>query len=250
MAKYNFNAELYDNPLTEKEGDYIARPTVNTTIRNEQIAERIVEERTEYRPETIANILDLADKKKAEAIAQGCSVIDGVGQYLVGIKGVFDGPSDKFDPARHSLAVSYNPGQVVRKLFADTAVNVTKAATTGPIIGKVIDLKTGNMNDTLSPGKIVQVNGSNIKIAGSVENLGLFFVSEDGTTVTHSELLSANSPTEVTGLIPALADGLYRIRIVTQYASGGKLTKEARTADFPILLTVGDNGGDDRPEIE
>lgn len=46
MAKYNFNAELYDNPLTEKEGDYIARPTVNTTIRNEQIAERIVEERT------------------------------------------------------------------------------------------------------------------------------------------------------------------------------------------------------------
>lgn len=27
MAKYNFNAELYDNPLTEKEGDYIARPT-------------------------------------------------------------------------------------------------------------------------------------------------------------------------------------------------------------------------------
>ena len=46
MAKYNFNAELYDNPLTEKEGDYIARPTVNTTIRNEQMAERIVEERT------------------------------------------------------------------------------------------------------------------------------------------------------------------------------------------------------------
>ena len=131
MAKYNFNAELYDNPLTEKEGDYIARPTVNTTIRNEQIAERIVEERTEYRPETIANILDLADKKKAEAIAQGCSVIDGVGAIPGRHQRRLRRLIGQIRPGTPQPGGKLQPGQVVRKLFADTAVNVTKAATTG-----------------------------------------------------------------------------------------------------------------------
>jgi len=55
MADILLYAELYDNPLTEKEGDFTAKPKVTGTIRNADIAKRIVEKRTEYRPETIEN---------------------------------------------------------------------------------------------------------------------------------------------------------------------------------------------------
>ena len=126
MAKYNVNAELYDNPLTEKEGDFTARPVIGTTLYNNDIASRIIEKRTEYRPETITNILDLADKEKAAAVAEGNSVVDGMGQYMLNIGGAFDAVTDLFDPARHSLGITYNPGKVVRGMLADTAV---KAAT-------------------------------------------------------------------------------------------------------------------------
>ena len=61
--------DLYDNVLTEKQGDYSGKIRITGTVRNADIANGIVKERTEYRPETIENILNLADKKKREALA-------------------------------------------------------------------------------------------------------------------------------------------------------------------------------------
>ena len=102
MADLLLYAELYDNPLTEKEGDFTAKPKVTGTVRNADIAKRIVAKRTEYRQETIENILRMADEEKSIAIAEGKSVIDGVGQYLVQIKGVFDCETEGFDAKKHS----------------------------------------------------------------------------------------------------------------------------------------------------
>ena len=65
--------DLYDNVLTEKQGDYSGKIRITGTVRNADIANGIVKERTEYRPETIENILNLADKKKREALASGKS---------------------------------------------------------------------------------------------------------------------------------------------------------------------------------
>lgn len=70
--------ETYDNILTEKEGDYTAKPIVTGSVGNPQIAKRIMKGGLEVREETILYILDMADQAKAEAIAQGISVNDGV----------------------------------------------------------------------------------------------------------------------------------------------------------------------------
>lgn len=252
MAKYNLNAELYDNPLTEKEGDFTARPVITTTLYNSDIAQRIVEKRTEYRPETIVNILGLADQEKASAVAEGNSVVDGMGQYMVNIGGVFDAVTDLFDPAKHSLGIGYTPGKVVRGMLADTAVKISKEAATGPIIGKTLDIKTGSLNDRITAGKILKINGANLKIVGDEKQVGVFFIdSTDASKTFKSEMLVDNNPSEVKAEIPALADGQYKLRIVTQYTKGAKQTKTVRTAEFPILLTVGEPGGeDDRPVIE
>lgn len=256
MAKYNITAELYDNPLTEQEGDFTARPIITTTLYNKDIAQRIVEKRTEYRPETITNILDLADQEKAAAVAEGNSVVDGMGQYMISLMGVFDGVTDLFNRTRHALGVSYNPGKVIRKMLADTDVKISKEAATGPIIGKVIDIKTGSLNDKITAGKVLKINGANLKIVGDETQTGVFFVdSTDASKTFKSEMLVDNNPSEVKAEIPALADGQYRLRIVTQYTKGAKQTKTVRTTEYPILLTVGTGGGggggdDDRPVIE
>ena len=84
------NIDLYDNIMTEKEGDYTGRPRITGTLYNKQIAARIVKAGTEYKQESIEYILDRADKAKVEAIAEGKSVIDGVGQYLVTARGSFN----------------------------------------------------------------------------------------------------------------------------------------------------------------
>lgn len=255
MAKYNVNAELYDNPLTEKEGDFTARPVIGTTLYNNDIASRIIEKRTEYRPETITNILDLADKEKAAAVAEGNSVVDGMGQYMLNIGGAFDAVTDLFDPARHSLGITYNPGKVVRGMLADTAVKISKEASTGPVIGKTIDSKTNSLSDRITSGKILKIMGANLKIVGNEETTGVYFISDSNPATTYkSEMLVNNNPSAVDAEIPDLPDGQYRLRIATQYTKGAKQTKTVRTAEFPVLLTGGDPGSgggeDDRPVIE
>lgn len=44
------NADLYDNVLTEKPGDYTAKPRITSTARNKDVATRSVKERTETKP--------------------------------------------------------------------------------------------------------------------------------------------------------------------------------------------------------
>lgn len=92
--------DLYDNVLTEKQGDYSGKVAITGSCHNIDIAKLIVKERTEYRLETIVNILDLADQKKVELISQGKSLADGVGQYLLNIIGSFDGEAPTFDPEK------------------------------------------------------------------------------------------------------------------------------------------------------
>ena len=40
--KIILTADLYDNAVTERKGDYTAKPRITGTVRNHQIAERIL----------------------------------------------------------------------------------------------------------------------------------------------------------------------------------------------------------------
>lgn len=249
MADILLYAELYDNPLTEKEGDFTAKPKVTGTIRNADIARRIVEKRTEYRPETIENILRLADEEKAIAIAEGKSVVDGVGQYLVQIKGVFDSETEGFDSKKHALTVSYSSGKTLRKKLAETKVMTDGAAKTGPVIGKVTDSFNGNTDQTLTPGMPIVVEGGNMKITGSNEANGFFFVPATGSgSSVKASVVVGNTPSTLTVMVPAnLAKGDYYVKVVTQYGRGG-LLKDPRSYQYPLILTLGSE--DNRPVIE
>ena len=123
--------DLYDNVLTEKKGDYMGKVAITGSLRNADIARRIVEKRTEYRPETIQNILDLADEEKIIALTEGKSCVDGVGQLLLSVTGSFDGEQAPFDPEKHSLDVSFTRGKALRERLAKVTVATRAASTKG-----------------------------------------------------------------------------------------------------------------------
>lgn len=253
MSDIKLYADLYDNALTEKEGDCVARPRINGTLHNADIARRIVEKRTEYRAETIENILRMADDEKSLAIASGMSVVDGVGQYIVQIKGVFAKATDPFDAEKHSLTVAYTSGKTLRKRLLETEVVTNGAATVGPVIGGLTDSSTGKDDGTFTPGMPIVVGGSNIKISGTNEANGFYFVpAAEGNTPVKAKVIVHNNPSQLTVMVPAdLAAGDYYISITTQYGRTANV-KEPRTYKYPILLsTAGSGEGEgDRPEIE
>lgn len=232
------NVDLYDYSMTEQLGDYVGRPRLTGTLHNREIAARIVKERTEYRQETIEHILNLADQKKVEAIAEGKSVVDGVGQYFVSLRGVFIGSNAQYDASKHSLSVSYTAGQLLRQQLKAVKVVCNGVAQTGPVINSVTDSTTGSVNQVITSSGPVVISGSCIKVVGDDPSVGVYITKDaDGATPQRLPLLVKNAPSEIIAMLPPIEEGaLYQLSIITQSSSGGKLLKSPRTSVFPILL--------------
>ena len=204
------NIDLYDNIMTEKEGDYTGRPRITGTLYNKQIAARIVKAGTEYKQESIEYILDRADKAKVEAIAEGKSVIDGVGQYLVTARGSFIGENAQFDPVKHSL---------------------------------------GSVNEIIPSAGPAVISCSNAKVIGDDPSVGVFLTKdEEGAAPMKCPVIIRNAPSELTVMLPAIETKvLYTLSVTTQYSSSNKMLKNPRTYRFPILLSDGKSNDEERP---
>lgn len=240
--KIKLSVDLFDNALTERKGDYVGRPRSTGSFVNSDIARRIIEKRTEYRQETIENILLLADQEKAKAIAEGKSVTDGVGNYQLRLIGSFEGPKAPFDFEKHELNVSYSIGKTLRSLLRSVVVE-TVPATIGAVINDVVDSATHAVNSVLTSGSTVIINGFNIKIAGDNPSVGVFLTKEGGAK-TPVKLLVHNNPSQLTVLLPTLPEGKYTLSVVSQFGTGGKLLKEPRECVFPVPLTVEQEGNE------
>lgn len=124
----------------------------------------------------------MADQEKVLAIAEGRSVIDGVGQFLVNIIGSFIGEKAPFDPAKHKLGVTYTIGKLLRETLDKVKV-VTYKATTGPVINDIIDSTTGEMNQQLTSASAAIISGENIRVSGDDAANGVFFTKTGGRAV-------------------------------------------------------------------
>ena len=58
------NIDLYDNIMTEKEGDYTGRPRITGTLYNKQIAARIVKAGTESTNRKASSISSIVPTKR------------------------------------------------------------------------------------------------------------------------------------------------------------------------------------------
>lgn len=242
------SVDLYDNLLTEKPGDYSGKVRITGTLHNKEVAQRIVKERTEYRPETIENILNLADQKKVEIIAEGKSLVDGVGQYMLNIKGSFEGEDPKFDATKHTIGITYTPGKLLLKAMKLISVD-PHIAKTGPVINSLTDSTTGSVNEKITSGGPAVIEGSTLLLKGDAPSIGVYFTPDGGGEAKKVQTVVMNTKSQIIISIPQLADGQYTLSVTTQAGSNYQLVKDPRTYTFPILLTVGD-GGNDHPVID
>ncbi len=104
----------------------------------------------------------------------------------------------------------------------------------------VFDVKSGSVNEILTPDKSLKIHGSKIKLSGEHEDVGIYFISENSnekTKVPADEII-VNNPSELIISIPALDSGSYFLEITTQYSNSASLLKEPRIARFDKSLFV------------
>jgi hypothetical protein len=243
MAKETFwKIWLRPNQLTKDvENDFNAEvSTTGKTLKNEDIARRVVAGRSELRYETILSILHERDEIVRDALAQGTAVQDGCLRIAPRVFGAWIGASHAFDPTVHKIGLDATPSAEMRAVLETIGVEVLGEKDSGAFIGRVTDVSTDKTDGTITPDEDVIVAGDKIRIAPDDEpGLGVFFVDESGmeTQVTHK--FTENNPKKLIFRVPALADGVWRLKVVTRYTNGKMLLHEPRTITYEFPLTVG-----------
>ncbi len=227
MILHRIKAYLYDNVLTkDNPNDFIAR-TVSERSLNVTAA-------------AMEHVTELFLKEMAYQLCDGYSI--NTGYFTAGtlIRGVFDSPSETFNSDKHTILFQFNQGEKLRAEIPNIEINILGVADASSIILQVTDIKSGTVNDLLTPGRNLKISGNKIKIAGENPANGIFFVNTSTSARTQVEIndIVTNNPSELIVIIPVLTAGTYRLEVVTQYAGGSNLLKKPRTTELKKDLTV------------
>ncbi len=237
---HKIKAYLYDNQLTDDPNDFSARVASERSLNIRQICDSAANRGgADVSAASMQHAAELFFKEMAYQLCDGFSVNTGYFTAAPLVRGVFNSPSEPFQPDKHALLFQFNQGEALRKEIPNIEVQLMGVAESSLAILQVTDVKSGSVNDLLTPNRNLKINGSKLKIAGDHPANGVYFVNQAGggrTPVDPSDLV-INNPGELIVVIPLLSAGTYKLEITTQYAISS-LLKEPRTAVFDKILTV------------
>lgn len=106
---HRIKAYLYDNPLTESPNDFIARVSSEQSLSVKHVAEAAVSRGgADISVAAMEHAVELWLKEMGYQLCDGFSVNTEWFTVSVHIKGVFDSPGDRFDPARHTVVFEFH----------------------------------------------------------------------------------------------------------------------------------------------
>lgn len=232
MLKYS----LYDNHFTEDNpDDRLARPVDVTVHTSEDLIEAITGPGSILKPTETEAVIDNYWATIAGYIRRGEAYSDDYISTRFGISGVFEDDEDRFRPARHQVQVNV----VLKETITDAAREITLQKVDerkiGPEINTVFDWGSGTNDELLTPGDVLEITGNYLKIQDTLDEEGVFFVSQSGDTEAKAEQIRTNEPKTLTLRIPeSLAAGPWRVEVRNTSRNGDAL----RTGVFEPVLTV------------
>ena len=236
---HGIKAYLYENSLTDNPNDYIARVATERSLSIADICGSAASRGgADISAAAIEHGARLFFKEMVYQICDGYSINAEYFTAACQIKGVFNSPSESFNPKKHTIAFQFHQGAAMRSELENISVNIMGVAETGISIAQVIDIKSGSVNEYVTPGRNLRIKGSKLKIAGTHEAVGIYLVhtaSGQRFKVDASDIVT-NNPSEMMIIVPTLEGGQYTLEITTQYAAGS-LLKEPRSAAFDRILS-------------
>jgi hypothetical protein len=237
---HKIKAYLYDNVLTDDPNDFSARVNSERSLTVKNISDSAATRGgANISSASMEHAVNLWLKEMTYRLCDGFSINTGYFTASAHIRGVFNSPTERFNPQKHTLSFMFNQGSLLRREAQAVEVEIVGVADASLNIAQVTDVRSGSVNDLLTPNRNLRIAGSRLRIAGDNPSCGVWFVNDaDGTrTQVDTGDIVTNNPSELIIVIPALAPGTYRVEVSTQYGGTTPL-KEPRTAVFDRPLTV------------
>ncbi|MDR0427715.1 MAG: DUF4469 domain-containing protein [Dysgonamonadaceae bacterium] len=241
---HRIKAYLYENPLTkENPNDLVARVDSEVSLTVKDIAESAaLRGGADISASAMEHATNLWLKEMAYRLCDGFSINTGWFTASVHIRGTFDSPLEHFNPDKHRVLFEFHQGSELRKELSTVTVEVLGLAEVGAVIAQVVDMKTGSVDDLLTPNGNLKITGQKIKVVGDEPGVGILFRSMEDPDATYTVDpldIVINNPSELMIVLPYLPPDSYKLEITTQY-SGNKrqLLNQPRTAVFDRILNV------------
>ena len=239
---HKIKAQLHDNVLTEDPNDFVARVVAEKSLSIDDICLSAANRGgADISAAAMGHAVQLWLKEMAYRLCDGFSINAGWFNVQANIRGVFNSPNEGFNPEKHTVSFEFHQGSLLRKELGSVEVEIQGVAEQSFYIAQVTDIKTGLVNDLLTPNRNLRIQGSKLKVAGESEANGIFFVNQANqqrVKVDATDIVN-NNPSELIIVIPALEAGSYKLELVTQFSTSPRqLLKEPRTAVFERILSV------------
>lgn len=243
MANFKWYYDLRENVITQNvEEDYVAIPRRLLSLTPKDLAARIAEERTEYRAETIENIVNIYEEMLMKVLCGGNSYVSKVMLCQPSITGIFPG-TGLADPEKNKCHVNMSMAPEFRKKLEEEVVleySGRKLDLGGANIGEVLDMTTGKTDGTITPGGMVQLKGNKIKCVNQDgTGVGRLMVCNESGSCSEIDTIGVNEPSRIIFIFPdGFVPGEYRLEVETYYTRSSVLLKEPRTIVCPVLLKI------------
>jgi hypothetical protein len=239
---HQIRAWLYPNPFTPDPNDYSIRVISERTLGVHDVCESAVARGgADVSAATMEHSVNLFFKEMGYRLCDGFSINTGWFEATPQVRGVCNSPGETYSREKHTLLFEFHQGLLLRREADNATVEILGVADTGAVIAQATDVKTGSVNNLLTPERNLRIAGYKIKIAGDHADNGIYFVNQttsERTKVEASDIVT-NKPSALMVVIPALEAGTYRVEVITQFSGNSKAPlKEPRTASFDRVLTV------------
>ncbi|MEN6456231.1 MAG: DNA-binding domain-containing protein [Prolixibacteraceae bacterium] len=237
---HRIKAYLYNNPVASKSDSYIARVSSERSLGIADICDSAVNRGgAEVSSALMQHGVSLFLKEMGYLLCDGYSVNTGYFTATPQIKGAFANVEESFHPERHRIRFRFKQGEILRNDLSSIEVEMMGAADSGPAIFQVTDVKTGSVNNLLSPNRSLKIKGRKIRVVGDNDETGIWFVNQlsgESIGVDPADLV-INNPSELIIIIPELKAGTYKLQLSTRFSKHCVLRKP-RTTVFEKELTV------------
>jgi hypothetical protein len=232
---------LEENLLTDDPEDFRAQVVNVVSYTQNDIIERIMRIGAGLTRSDVLSVLEAEKQVVCEIVEDGGAVTTELFNIFPSIGGNFDGATDTFDSSRHRVRINLRIGTALRNVVGDVKPKKVTTGITSLSVLAVTDVKTGSMNNLLTPNRNLRIAGQKLKIAGNVPEAGVWFINQDDgerVQVEASDIVT-NKPSELIIIIPELRSGSsYKLEIVTCFTGGVVLLKTPHTTQFNKVLTV------------
>ncbi|SMO37236.1 DUF4469 domain-containing protein [Fodinibius sediminis] len=216
---------LYNNPFTTDDpDDRLARPVDVTMNTRKDLIEDITAPGSILKPTETNAVIDNYWKRIILYLREGEGYTDEYIRTRFGISGIFTSEDDQFEPGRHEILIKLVPKSTVTEIAGDIPVRKLTGGGVTPEIDEVNDWASGTIDEVLTPGDVLEITGSNLKIYDNIEDEGVFFVPQSGDDKTEAPQIHTNEPTTLALRIPEeLSPGTYRLEVRNTPRNGNQL---------------------------